>query len=673
VFRKSQIALEYCFRQKESDPDCSVFWVQAATVARFEETYKRIATECRIVTQEATQIDVTLLVKDWLETRHEGRWLMVVDNVDDADVFFRELTGNKKTLSQYIPRTGKGSLLFTTRSRDIAVDLILPATPISIPVLTKSEGRQLLCSRITGDHSEESVVELLEELEYIPLAITQAAAFMSKRRRTISQYLELYRKSDSARVRMLSYEFSDHARQYNSMESVAKTWIISFESIRRGNPRSADLLSLMCCFDRHTIPSALLYEEEEDILDFEDAVSVLCAFSLIESDEAGTSFDMHNLVQLATKLWLIDEKKGEEDKWAFEALKSLARNFPAPLHHVTPEYWKLCGDFLPHAQIILAHPFKSQREEIDLARAALLLSVSFYLKWRGAYMESKVKIEESFKIRERILGERHPDTLKSLGQLGWSCLPIPGSQHKSEEACRRCLELRREVLGEDHPETIDCLSDLAGAIQLQGRFQESEKMHRQAFESSKRVLGPEHLDTLNCLSGLGSVLDDLEAYEEAETALRKVVQIKIRLLGEESSSVLSDWGNLGLTLFNQKKNDEAEEVFKRVLELKAKVYGKTHPETIITLGNLILLFECEMKYESIREFSRWFSEEPKPVYSNYDPASRLGHSSLRVLKRFSFQVPDYLSSSSSSSSYSDDEEEGEVIEGSDEEKRTDNH
>jgi tetratricopeptide (TPR) repeat protein len=430
----------------------------------------------------------------------------------------------------------------------------------------------------------------------------------------------------------------------------------------------------MCFFDRHAIPSALLYEEEEDILDFEDTVSVLCAFSLIESDEAETSFDMHNLVQLATKLWLIDENKGEEDRWAFEALSSLARKFPAPLHHPTPEYWKIAGDFLPHAQLILTHPFKSQREEIDLARAALLLSVSRYVHWRGAYMESKLKVEESFKIRERILGERHPDTLKSLGQLGWTYpyISIPGGERKSEEACRRCFELRREVLGEDHPETIDCLSDLAGAMEIQGRFQESEKMQRQAFESSKRVLGPEHLDTLNCLSHLASVLYGLKAYEEAETALRKVVQTKIRLLGEENPSALSDWVSLGIILSDQ-KNNEAEEVFKRVLELEVKVYGKAHPETLLTLGYLVLLFEREMKYESIRELSRWFSEEPKPVSSNYDLASRSGHNWLRVLKRFSFQVPDYFSGSSSSSSHSDDEEEGEVVEGSDEEKRNDNH
>jgi tetratricopeptide (TPR) repeat protein len=429
----------------------------------------------------------------------------------------------------------------------------------------------------------------------------------------------------------------------------------------------------MCFFDRHAIPSALLYEEEEDILDFEDAVSVLCAFSLIESDEAGNSFDMHNLVQLATKLWLIDEKKGEEDRWAFEALSSLNRNFPAPLHHPTPEYWKLGGDFLPHAQLILDHPFNSQRDEIDLARASLLLSVSRYLAWRGAYTESLVKIEESFKIRERILGERHPDTLRSLGLLGWTYphTSRSGSKQKSEETCRRCFELRREVLGEDHPETIDCLSDLAAAIELQGRFQESEKMQRQAFEASKRVLGPEHLDTLNCLSHLASVLDELGAYEEAETALRNVVQIKISLLGEVGSSLLGDWSNLGLVLYNQGKDDEAEEVFKRVLELKVKLYGKTHPETVVTLVNLVLLFERQNKYESIRELSEWFMEEPKVVFNSYNPHSQRA---LLTLKRFSFQGlgNSFSSSSSSSSSDDDEEEDGEGVEGSNQEKRNDN-
>jgi tetratricopeptide (TPR) repeat protein len=654
VFRKSQIALEYCFRRKERDPECSVFWVHAATIARFEETYKRIATECGIIAQEEeAQVDATMLVQNWLENRHEGRWLMVVDNIDDTEVFFKEPMTNQKTVSQCIPRTWKGSLLFTTRSRDIAIDLILPTQPIPVPVLTKSEGAELLRSRLPGNHSEEHIIELLEELEYIPLAITQAAAFMSKRRRTIPQYLDLYRKSDSARVRMLSYEFSDHGRQYNSMESVAKTWTISFESIRRGNPRSADLLSLMCYFDRHAVPAALLTGEDEDELDFEDAVAVLCAFSLIESDEAGTSFDMHNLVQLATKLWLIDENKGEEDKWAFEALKSLARNFPAPLHHTTPEYWQLGRDFLPHAQLILAHPFKTQEDQIELARATLLFSVSRYLHWRGAVMDAKVKNEESLSIRERILGEKHTDTLRSMGQLAWM-YPWISMEQEGVNLGQRCLELRREVLGPEHPETLDGLSDLAMAYQMQGSLLISEEMQRQAYEASQRVNGPEHLDTLNCLSHLASVLDDLGRYKEAEAELRKVIRIKSRVLGEESSSILSEMHNLAFTLEHQGRHKESEEVYRQVLALKTKIYGKTHVETVTTLVNLVLLLQDQMKYFDIQELSGWFSGEAELVQENENPRLR---QAMRILRSFSFRPPGDAAGESSDSGYSDDEGE----------------
>ncbi|KAF8859525.1 hypothetical protein BDZ45DRAFT_725267 [Acephala macrosclerotiorum] len=626
---KSQIALEYCFRRIENDPECSVFWVHAATSARFEESYKRIATGCSLVAREDTQVDFTQLVQNWLESRYEGRWLIVVDNVDDADVFFREATSNKKTLSQYIPRTGKGSLLFTTRSRDIAFDLILPATPIPVPVLTKSEGGRLLRSRVTGKHSEEHIVELLEELEYLPLAVTQAAAFMSKRQKTIPKYLELYRKSDSARVRMLSYEFSDHGRQYNSMESVAKTWIISFEYVRRENPRSADLLSLMSYFDRHAIPSSLVHSEEEDVLDFEEAVAMLCAFSFIESDEAGTSFDMHNLVQLATKLWLIDEKEGEEDQWAFEALKSLAQKFPARQNHPTPEYWTLCASFLPHAQLILAHPFRFQREETQLARATLLFSVARYVHWRDAWMES----ESTRKKQESV------------------------------DAGRRCLELRREMLGEDHVETIDCVSDLAGALELQGQFEMSEEMQRQALQASERILGPEHPDTMNCLSGLAAVLDSRGKYEEAEIAYREVIRLKTKVLGQEISSMLIDLHNLAVVLRNQDKDDEAEEVFRRVLELEQKMFGKSHVGTILTLASLVALLSERGKWHDIAKLSGWFLGEPDVAQPDENPMLQWA---VATLKRFSFYgLGSAYSSEYGDSGISDDQSEWKDVVGND--------
>ena len=149
------------------------------------------------------------------------------------------------------------------------------------------EARLLLGDKIGGESTEDEQSQLLEQLDYLPLAITQAAAFMAKRHKTISQYLDHYRRSDSTRIRLLSHESIDHGRETRPLESVATTWIISFEQIRTENPRAADLLSLMSFLDRQGIPGSLLIIEHEDPLDFEEAIGMLEAYSLVVVDYKG--------------------------------------------------------------------------------------------------------------------------------------------------------------------------------------------------------------------------------------------------------------------------------------------------------------------------------------------------------------------------------------------------
>jgi hypothetical protein len=501
--RKSQIALELCFRRKETNKQCSIFWVHAATVARFEESLKHIATECGLLRHGSVQTDTTQLVQSWLEGEQDMPWLMVVDNIDDHNVFFGELTHNGKTIQQCIPRSANGAILYTTRNRDIAVDLVLPVDPINVSTLTEVEGKQLLSGRLKGRNAEDRATELLEELDYIPLAITQAAAFMVKRNYGTTQYLDLYRQSDSNRTRLLGHQFSDHGRQLNSLESVAKTWSISFEWIRKENPRAADLLSLMSFLDRQAIPIDLLQYEDEDTFDFDEAAGVLQAFSLIQSDDAGQTFDMHRLVQLATRWWLTDDKGGAEEKWASEALRQLALKFPPPQSISTKAYLDLCVILLPHAELALRYSIKPGSAKADLDRASLLVSTSSYLNWTGSYKDAIRKAEESYSIRETLLGERDPATLKSMGHLFWTRYKTstPGQL----EMGWRLLRLRQEVLGDEHPDTIDCLSDLASALESEGHLAQAEKMHRQSLATSSRVLGPEHPDTVHCLEGLASV------------------------------------------------------------------------------------------------------------------------------------------------------------------------
>jgi hypothetical protein len=174
---------------------------------------------------------------------------MIVDNVDDGSMFFEERNFFGKTLSEYIPQSSKGSVLFTTRNRDLGVDITPDQDPIDVPLMSLEEARTLLGDKIRGESTEIEQLELLEELDYLPLAITQAAAFMAKRRNTVSQYIGLYQQSDSRKIQLLSHKFADSRREASPMESVVTTWVISFEYIRTENPRAADLLSLMSCLD----------------------------------------------------------------------------------------------------------------------------------------------------------------------------------------------------------------------------------------------------------------------------------------------------------------------------------------------------------------------------------------------------------------------------------------
>lgn len=185
-YSKSQIALEYAHRTRARTAGSSVIWVHANNTARFVESYKRIATECNIPGKDDPSSDVLQLVRDWLETSYERRFLMIIDNVDDRSTFFDEAPSTGKALREYIPQCDRGTIIYTTRSRDIGIDLSLDRDPIFVPSMEVEEARSLLGERVRSQSTNEEQLELLEELVFLPLAICQATAFMLKRHRRIS-------------------------------------------------------------------------------------------------------------------------------------------------------------------------------------------------------------------------------------------------------------------------------------------------------------------------------------------------------------------------------------------------------------------------------------------------------------------------------------------------------
>ncbi|KAI9668933.1 MAG: hypothetical protein M1829_005245 [Trizodia sp. TS-e1964] len=606
---KLQIALEYSFRVKVRPTPCSIFWVHAGSRARIEEAYDRIGSVCKIPGLEDRKGDWMETVCDWLVRSYKCAWLMIIDNIDDAGVLF-DTTETGKSLIDYVPRSPYGSILYTTRNRDIACDLV--GLPIDIPIMSFAEAQALLGKKLAGQHSEANQIELLDELEYIPLAIAQASAFMVKRRKSIPQYLEIYRKNLSTQTRLLSKTFADQSMQSRPTISVINTWVVSFNFIEKENPRSAELLALMSFLDRRGIPKSLLPHPGEDLLDFDDAVAMLITFSLIQfSDE---SFDMHRMVQMAMRAWLAsyDKERGEEK--AKDALNLLSKRFPYGM----PHNWPTCANYLPHAEMVLNEASIDQTREVKLAKALLCYQVSSYLLRRGNNNVARIRSEESYQIRKNILGSNHPLTLQSQSGLAW-VLQAQGKFTDAEVMTREVLRCRKEVLGNDHQDTLVTANDFGLLLQRLGFFDEALQICNWVVQSREKIYGREDRRTLHSLSNLAWVLQCHGKLDEAEPINREVIKSRTKVLGPENSETYLSLNDLGVLLLRRGQHEEAEKYTREALEGRARVLGEKNFETLISRSNLAFILQCRGAYAESETLTREVSKDWEEVNGSEHP------------------------------------------------------
>lgn len=80
---KSQLAIEHAYRVHEQWPEKWVFWVHASNAARLGQGYRDIANRAKMFGRQDPKVNIFQLVHDWLCGSRQ-RWLLVLDNVDDA-------------------------------------------------------------------------------------------------------------------------------------------------------------------------------------------------------------------------------------------------------------------------------------------------------------------------------------------------------------------------------------------------------------------------------------------------------------------------------------------------------------------------------------------------------------------------------------------------------------
>lgn len=613
---KSQIAIEYSYIFKELNPDSHVFWVYAGNEARFEHGYQSIARKLAIPGWDDERVDTLELVHEYLSDSQSGRYLLILDNADDASMFFRmkpdgrEFSNERefsaasnKTLAKYLPTAGLGLILITTRDKRVGERLSSREKAIDIAFMSPSDSIELLKSKIIEEDWDDSDgMRLAKELSYLPLALTQAAAFISENCISVSEYLDTLISGKEDMEELLSEHLEDTRRELDTENSVMRTWKLSFDHISRTMPRAADMLSLLAVLDLQGASTILLRREKESLTSFRTALGALQAFSLVNAGRGKDALcKMHRLVALSTQKWL--ENTGALDKWRSEALKLLQERFPADAW-ATPDDWPMIDSLIPHTHTVLSYPLTSPE---DLLQAATLLgSVALYDLIRGKYDEAYRKSKRSLDIREAQLPLNEPLTLESANMVGESLLHRgrSGDLQAAKDTLTKTVKGRDLAIGAMHPDTLESVSDLTITLLSLDQLDAAMEMASRALKGREEVLGPHDRDTLVSLNIYGLTLQRQGKLEEAREVTERVLKKREQLLGPEQPDTLMTLNNLARLCIEQKEYAAAKEMLERALTGEAKALGAEGYDAQVSLSNMALVLQAQGEFDGAESVLR---------------------------------------------------------------------
>lgn len=544
------------------------------------------------------------LVKDWLEKAH-NEWLLIIDIADESSLFVSEgetakgksvPSSTTDSIVDYLPECPQGSILVTTRNRAAGVKFSRShlSSLIEVKTMTEAESSRLIKSNLMGQVPAESEIhELAELLGHLPLALSQASAFMQENTLTISEYIELYKENDETRMDLLCESFETLGRDTKVPNAVATTLNVSIVHIKSRDPRAIEILSLIAFVDRHDIPKSLIQHKINRMLDLTKALGILKAFSLINTNEGRNSFSLHRLVQLVMRKWLIIESKF--DIKAIEALDILAELFP----DATFENRNICATYMPHAQSVLSLIPKVQGSHLR-RKVYLQEGMAWHLWAQGCCNEAEKLDLQILEEKKQEFGMEHSETLESIANLA-STYEDQGRWSEVEELDRFMLEKRTRLQGRTHALTLGSMENLAKTYRYQGRLQEAESLMLEVLESRKSTSNANSEEVVTTIGNLGLLCLDQNRQEEAEELLLKTWACRKRAYGADHLLTLDSATALGLIYSSQGRLDEAEKLTLHTLQTKERVLGSTHPNTLYSKSNLASIYQKQQEWEKAED------------------------------------------------------------------------
>ena len=552
------------------------------------------------------KIDILQALSTWLTNENNGSWLLILDNVDDASVLLdstpndigNEALTSRRCLLDFLPRVEHGKVLITTRDRSCALKITgYRGTPLEVLSMSSNESVELLRVYLP-EAGQEEAFELVQELEHVPLAISQAGAYIKEVPRVlIPRYLSLFRENNESQVALLNKNKKDLRRDPGVPNAVITSWELSFTQIRNMSPRSADALSLMTFFHRQAIPKSLIQGDADDVM-FEEDLNVLLNFSLIRAETQRETFEMHRLVQIAMRHWLGSEKT--EQFWKMQAIERVAHQFPAAIDQ--DQHWPECEALTSHADEVLF--YATDLQESELNKADILIATAWYLterKWQNAL--ARQRCENALQIQRRYFVNDSDHILDSLEILAATQRRL-GKMEEAKNLQEVILRQRLERWGDEDRASLTTMHNLALSYMGFGQYDKTEDLMKRVVESQERLFGQEDSQVLISEDVLAEVLIRQDKLKEAEERASRLVDVCTRKYGLEHLGTLNAMLYLSRAFLQQDRPREAENLIAKAIPFFTKIFGSFHHRTLDARRLLSISFLMQGKLDEAKELCR---------------------------------------------------------------------
>jgi tetratricopeptide (TPR) repeat protein len=578
---KTQVALQFAYTVKETWPEYSIFWVPALSMESFEQACVDIAKKLDIPQAAGGEEDTKELVRQYLsDGERVGKWLLVVDNVDDRAMLYGD--GQMKGVFDYLPPSEEGIVVFTTRTLEVAVELT-HSDVIELGAMNQQDATIFLARSLINKDllcDSAATTDLLNELTCLPLAIAQAAAYLNKNTTFIRDYLRLLQNTEQGIVDIMSKEFRDNTRYKGMANAVATTWMVSFSQIRTRDKIAADLLSFISCIEWKSIPRSILPRVQSDVR-MEDGIGTLCGYSFLVRRRNSDWYDVHRLVHLATRIWI--RRCGDARTVAQRGIRHVARIFPSD-DYTNQSVWQA---YMPHSVRLLEDEQGWDVKE----KSKLALQIGRCLLVDGRIPDAVKWLEESYKHRAK-LNEEDLDRLYSQHELARAYV-IDGQDKKAVELLEHVVAVQEKVLAEDHPNQLASQHELARAYEADGQVKKAVELLEHVVAVQEKVLAEDHPDQLASQNALAIAYEADGQVKKAVKLLEHVVAVQEKVLAEDHPDQLASQHALAIAYQADGQVKEAVELLEHVVAVRKKVLAEDHPNRLASQHALAMAYQAD--------------------------------------------------------------------------------